>query len=221
MRAMKVSIALLVTSAFLIGPASAALVMNVVTDADAYLNGGGPAMDNNYGDRDKVQIRGGGAPRHSLISFDVSGIPDTIIGAELYVHLQQAEVAAKNIDVPEVAESWTEMGCTWNSRDGVNAWTTPGGTFGASMGTLVLPENAAIDWYSATLDASVVEGWRTGVNNGLGLTWDDGDTDITFFESKENLSGRFPYLRVTYVPEPATLVLVGAGLAGIIARKRR
>jgi len=221
MRACKLSIAVLVTSVILAGSASAALVTDVVTDSDAYLNGGGPAQNNNYGDRDKIQIRGGGAPRHSLIFFDVSGIPDTIIGAELYVHLQQAEVAAKNIDVPQVAESWTELGVTWNSRDGVTNWTTPGGTFGASMGTLVLPANAAVDWYSVTLDASVVEGWRTGVNNGLGLTWDDGDSDITFFDSRENLSGLSPFLRVTYVPEPGALVLVVTGLAALIARKRR
>jgi len=190
----------------IVGAPAMAADTDIVTDTDAYVNGGLTVMDNNYGDRSLIQIRGGGAPRHTFISFDLSGIADTITAAELHLHLQQDEVQAKDIDVWRVTESWAEgdgsdgSGVTWNSRDGVNAWTTPGGTFDAtSIGTLSLPENATVDWYTASVDAAVVEGWRTGSidNYGLALSWDDGDVDISFFDSSDNLSELFPFLRVT------------------------
>jgi len=189
------------------GDAATADETDIVTDTDAYVNAGPTVQDTNFGERDKVQIRGGGAPRHSFIYFDLSGIPDTITAAELHLHLQQDEVQAKDIDIWRVTESWTEgdgsecSGVTWNSRDGVNAWTTPGGTFDAtSIGTLSLPENATVDWYTASVDAAVVEGWRNGSidNFGLALSWDAGDVDITFFDSSDNPSDLFPFLHVTH-----------------------
>jgi len=89
--------------------------------------------------------------QNSLISFDFTALPlgATITSStlELYYYLYAvADPVGRTIAVSRLTRTgWTELGATWNTYDGSNAWTSGGGDYTAvDAATQVVP--AAYGW---------------------------------------------------------------------------
>ena len=64
-----------------------------------------------------------------LLRFDLSALPAGAVINSATLELTVNRVwAGGTVAARRVTESWTETGATWNSRDGVTAWTTAGGS---------------------------------------------------------------------------------------------
>jgi hypothetical protein len=70
---------------------------------------------------------------------------------------------------------WTETGVTWNTRNGVLAWTTPGGDFDATAtdtqpsGTAVGAPGVSFNVLSDSTSANIPQGWINGTIPNYGL----------------------------------------------------
>ena len=67
-----------------------------------------------------------------VFRFDVSSIPRSarIHNATLTLATAGGSLTSPTFTVNRLTrDDWTELGVTWNSRDGVHDWTTPGGDY--------------------------------------------------------------------------------------------
>jgi hypothetical protein len=67
--------------------------------------------------------------RHSVLQFDLSSLPSGAIVSSVKLRLYCNYVdntTNLNFGVYRLLLSWTELGVTWNSRDGSNNWNTAG-----------------------------------------------------------------------------------------------
>lgn len=107
---------------------------------DTFLDSANPATNQGANQGINNGVLTGKTPTlyHGLFMFDfglIVGIAATITSASFgfYVNSTAGTGGAQhslNRIVP-ARQNWTEMGATWNTYDGVNAWTTPGGDFDA------------------------------------------------------------------------------------------
>ena len=99
--------------------------------ADATLSNGAYAATN-FGGAPALQV-GTVATVHNrgLLHFDLAEIPPqaVITRADLVLRRTAGDVVASAIQLlaRRISASWTELGVTWNTRNGVDAWTTAGG----------------------------------------------------------------------------------------------
>ncbi len=86
------------------------------------------------------------------------------------------------------------------------------GSTGASA-----PNNSAVlEWYTPG------NPWVPGSNNFPGYTGTVGSKGSgPLFASADGLGTVYPWVVATVVPEPTTIAILGAGLAGLLLRKRR
>ena len=97
-----------------------------------------------------------GKLRRTLVQFDLSAVPagSCVSAATMRLTLTSVQSVSRTYAAHRVTQSWTEgnghSGVTWKSRDGTQAWTTPGGDF------------------SGTATATT----STGTTNGVALQWD-------------------------------------------------
>lgn len=89
-------------------------------------------------------------------------------------------------------------GVSWNYRDGTNAWTAPGGSFGPAAATAT----AAVGWMSWNI-TGLVQDWvsATSPNDGLAVMEGNEVTGFahTFVAYDSPLAAQRPRLAVTYV----------------------
>ncbi len=99
--------------------------------ADATLSGG-PYAGTNFGGAPALQV-GTVATVHNrgVLAFNLAEIPPqaVITRADFIFRRDAGDVVAAPIElvVQRVTLSWTELGVTWNTRDGALPWATPGG----------------------------------------------------------------------------------------------
>ena len=143
-----------------------------------------------------LDSRSGSAyPQRALVYFNLTTLSGKYIdSATLRLY---ANSANKTVDLNSyhITNSWTQGGVTWNSRNGTNDWTTPGGdyTTPAVISTSVGTAGGWVEW-NVTNDVITFAngtitnyGWLLRMNTGMGL--------ITF-SSKEGAN--LPQLVVTY-----------------------
>jgi RHS repeat-associated protein len=74
-----------------------------------------------------------GSTRRTLVRFEtlMPRLPamSTVLVALLSLNVAQAPASPVALDVHRVTRAWTANAPSWNSYDGVNPWTTPGGDF--------------------------------------------------------------------------------------------
>ena len=135
---------------------------------DTYIDENNPAV--NYGANIDLVIgwNAGGDNRDIFMRWDLSSIPtgSTIEIATLYLWCENRNAIITDAHITRVLPAnaaWTEGGCTWNTMDGVNAWTGGAGceVVGTDLalthiwtGDLSLMGAAAAWW---TFDLSVSE----------------------------------------------------------------
>ncbi|MDA0180771.1 DNRLRE domain-containing protein [Solirubrobacter phytolaccae] len=143
---------------------------------------------------------------HSVLQFDVAAyVPDGY-------HVESATLKLKFIDQGE-SESWATVhrltssfdgNATWNTRDGVTAWTTGGGDFGSAEDENYISSIDLPDWADWDVTAMAAD-WAAGVvpNNGLALVspW-PGVLAATFAASEDGPSTA-PYIELTYEADTA------------------
>ena len=110
---------------------------------------------------------GGPEAWRALVKFNVAAaVPkgSVILDAHLGGLVeQQTHSGQSSIEVRRITRSWTSA-ATWNSYDGTNAWTTPGGNASAKVDEESVP-SYGLDWYIWDDLRDTVDGW---INGGVG-----------------------------------------------------
>ena len=166
----------------------------------------------------------------TLVGFEPlpGGLTSALIGsAVVRVELKQAPGDSDTIEVRALTQDWTELGSTWNTYDGSNAW--PGGAgalgdTGAVLDTEVLtgivqPDDTFID-FDVT---SAVKDWADGTPN-YGVLFNsirptDAGASTEFWARESDQTG--PQLIIEVVPEPASVALTLLGVGAMACRRRR
>ncbi len=124
--------------------------------ADAALWSGANAA-NNYGGSPALRVGTIGAlPYRTVLAFALSDVPPaaTVTRADLVLTVTSGSLPAPlEILGRRVTASWTEAGVSWLSRDGVTAWTDPGGDISAEI---VARARVAAGDAHVTLDARLL-----------------------------------------------------------------
>jgi hypothetical protein len=189
--------------------------------------------------------------RRGLIQFDLTGIPvgSTITGAMLTMYLEMANNAtARTIDLHRINVAWGEgtagagalNGAGFTAGTGDATWSESkhnvafsswplGGDFqsfvSASASISGTTVGTPFSWTSATLlsdlqgwyaNASTNHGW-TLISNGEGI----GGSVKTFYTKEFSDAAVRPVLTITFVPEPASLVLLALVVPVCMSQRRR
>ncbi len=126
----------------------------------------------------------GGAITRSLLYFDMQGqLPQDarVHSATLALHLWEDRAGTVPVSVHQLTNNW-DVGVTWNSRDGTNRWTTPGGEFAPASS---YTQNAV----------GGTAGWRYWYPSSLVRSWADGRArSLGFLLKATDESVRTPYI---------------------------
>ena len=161
-----------------------------------------------------------------LVQFDLSSIPQDagIISAYLKLYCFSGGIW-KSIGCYSLTRSWVEGtmnqqkdpplevadGCTWNTYDGIDNWTNPGGDYNdaALLDEVFIADNSDVGWKAWNVTAAV-ENWvnRSIPNHGFILTTlVSGNYREARFYSKEYSEPLYwPRLEVVYeIPEESLI----------------
>jgi RHS repeat-associated protein len=120
---------------------------------------------------------------HGLLQFSLSSLPSdvTVLNAKLGLYLQSHSTSnAKAVGVYRVEKPWT-TGATWETYDGVHAWTTAGGDYANPT------ENSDA---SVSPSVGTATGWQYWYPTKMVQEWANGPNSPAYKEEgKETLSG--------------------------------
>jgi hypothetical protein len=152
-------------------------------------------------------------PLRSLIQFDLSGIPVGATVSSASVGLYLSRSGGSQTDVVEahrLTRNWVEgtgaskSGVTWNSYDGLNRWSTPGGDFDPAVaGSFVA---SGTGWKTLSL-TSLAQAWVNGSAPNYGVVLLSppaaGNNQKEYPSSDNGNASLRPKLDVCYRPLPA------------------
>jgi hypothetical protein len=197
----------------------------------------------------RTGIRPGGGVRRALLAFDLGLVPAGAVveSVSLTLNLVTVPPAAStspSISLHRVLKDWGEAGSSSGTGEGASAqpgdatwrytsfstaeWTNLGGDFESTESAALSVNNfGAYTWTSAGLAADV-ESWLDGSEGNFGwiLVSDEQTTfSVRAFASRNNFSENArPVLTIAYteaIPEPATVVMLLAGLALLLGLNRK
>jgi hypothetical protein len=194
-------------------PPPSTITLNPVADAALYIvfpttNYG--ASSTSYCGGYGYQDRDNGLP--CLFRFDLSAIPQHAIITSAQLRLygnQQNGAGTLTFSVYALMRPWAEMGATWNTADGIAAWSLAGaeGTPADREGQpSALGQNIGnfppVGW--ATINVTdLVQRWTSGAltNNGMKLQKTFGTATSILFNMREAVANR-PELVITWIAGP-------------------
>ncbi len=107
----------------------------------------------------------------ALIRFNLSAIPPgaVIVSATFeMVYSFTRTSSSESVRVHRVTRSWTELGTTWRSTDGVNNWTTQGGDYDPAVVASATVDGTINVWKQWDV-ATLVQGWVGGTYPNYGM----------------------------------------------------
>jgi hypothetical protein len=185
-----------------------------------------------------------GEPRstqRTLMQFDVSAFGSgSVQSAVLHLTVGGGGLGG-HVLVYRVTQPWVEGtgttgnttdGADWFTYDGTNAWASAGGDY--DSGTLIADTMVQLGDLPGrfTWDVtSLVQAWVNGTASNYGLVlvsgtpvddWTGGGGNTSLYDiSSRQASSEQPYLEVTAIPEPCTMLLLSGGLIGLAGRCQR
>jgi RHS repeat-associated protein len=148
-----------------------------------------------------------GVVKRFLLHFNISFVPrDVQLSSallNLYMYDSSGASTANTINADPVTRGGWTMGATWNSYDGANPWTTPGGGFTSTpAASATIPYGAAPFSYSWRI-TQLAQGWLDGAiaNNGVIMVSSNETTNnvMQFWTSQPGApSSEQPYLQLHY-----------------------
>lgn len=180
-------------------------ITRIADTNDCYLVGGSQANDHfcGYADNWMTIGRAGGSdnmnPRRGYARFDTSPIPkdaQVLLGD---MALYYGTGSSRTIDVHQLTRDST-TGRTWNTYDGTNAWTTPGGDIDTTTAASASAGGTGVGWYH-WFPTELVQSWVDGSNPNYGVILkDDGNQgagSVIQFAQHEQ-AGLEPYIDVKW-----------------------
>jgi Tfp pilus assembly protein PilX len=168
----------------------------------------------NYGAAGEVYVSNewSDSEAHSLLRFDLDGIPHSaaVQSAVLELYQHSPSASGGTIGVRRLSSDWGEgagagntgAGANWQESDTGLAWSTPGGDYDPkSFASSVLPAGA-IGWFPWDV-TELVAGWVGGTspNHGLLLVPVTPNTGAYFRSSDYSDPALHPKLTITYACE--------------------
>jgi RHS repeat-associated protein len=158
----------------------------------------------------------GGVKNNAILNFGIAGqLPKdaVVLSARMFAWESiGTHGVAKPIGVYRMTSAW-QNGASWNTKDGVNPWTTAGGDFAAgpeaetTAGTANGTADVRRDWYITKL----VQDWVDGSKPDYGVMLKDSAAspvdNVVYFRSSESWASARPYVEVYWEPR------VGEGLS--------
>jgi len=172
----------------------------------------------------------------TFFKFDLSGIPTgatiTAVNFRTFNERDGSIVASLEPEVYALTRNFVENQATWNIAETGVPWTTPGGDYsnvllatGSVTAATTGQEITLVETPEFTTYLQSFAGTSTPVNlimKGSAANELRTDRNLVFVGSENATSAAVrPFLEVTYVPEPGSLAVVGAGVAGLLLRRRR
>ena len=146
-----------------------------------------------------------GKEYRTLLQFDLSGLPNTATIQSAILELNLSSNASTDpVEAHVLLHDWTEDGVTWNDRDGVDSWSTPGGDYDPDVAGSFLADSVG----PKTMDITdAARAWVDGSKPNYGLILlsppaAGGDTNKYY--SSDQSGNPPPKLTLTYVCECGT-----------------
>lgn len=172
--------------------------------ADGWITGF--KSDWSYGSHNSLNANESAGPQRGIIRFDLSqALPS---GAQLVSASMQLYAGSMGgsgwFRVYGLKQSWVEGGCsggcsdavTWDTIDGINAWTTPGGDADTTAVAEVQAGYSGI-WYEWDITA-IAKQWVDGVRTNDGLLIKGEGADAVFNSSDHADAATHPRLILSY-----------------------
>ena len=146
---------------------------------------GGANAGNNFGGSFTADYSNG--PRNGLIDFTMSSGSGSITSVKLFMYMNNAYGGTGNVDCHQLSRVWLQAQVTWNSYTTGNAWTSPGGDYGATI---------------STTSVTTTPGWFSWDITSLGLTWGN-DVNLILVANANSqcdydVTTNLPYIEITY-----------------------
>ncbi len=171
---------------------------------DCYLDSGSPDTSFCMSSTNYV-----GSADHTLLNFDVAGsVPSHVQVLQAFVSMtleSESTSTAEQVGVWQAAQPWTNF-ATWNTYDGSNSWTTPGGdTTGAEQDHASIGASADVGKAFSWNINAIVQGWVDGNPaqvDGLYFAAESGASapNQLGFYTETASPAQIPYVEVYYEP---------------------
>ena len=185
-------------------PGSVASLGAYQQTGDCYIDATSPDTSLCGGDTDYV-----GPGDHMLLNFDVAdNLPSHVQVLQSFVGVgltSASTTTAENVGVWQAAEPWTNL-ASWNSYDGTNPWTTPGGDTTGQMDDYdPIGASSDVGNYFYWNITPTMQGWVDGNPSQVdGLlfapTAGSGASNTLGFASETTTADNGPYITVAYEP---------------------